>query len=121
MSKPKQRIDAVVVTVKPRRKKLELLGDIKGVLKARVGHPKRRRAQALKQIAKRAGGAKSKSLGGMLKSLRVAQEEGEFGGLQTLRRFQENYPRGKKKSTRQRVDVMDIAWQGGAPGLGKRK
>jgi hypothetical protein len=110
----------VAITVKPRRKKLELPTAKNGTTPPRK--PKRTRptstpkSQRVSALSTRYESACAPE-GRMIESLREAQKEGEFGGLRTVKEFAKKYPRKKGDKKRRKIDIMDKALPGGAPGL----
>ena len=125
---------AVGVTIKPRRKKISLPGP-NGELARDAGAllPKKQRRKRAPTAQLRASQdiARSKeSLGrnvgrkfgpGLVTSLREAQAEGGFGGQSRRSLITERTATRYITTKNRQGDVLDVAWQGGAPGLKGRR
>lgn len=127
----------VVITVKPRRKRLELprghkvagthgsggkrphsaTQESSQAVARPVAKPKRQNSSKKKRATVAAKSDRRK----MVESLREEQQDGRFGGMRTLRKFAESYPRTRSDKQKRKVDIMITAWQGGAPGLKSQK
>lgn len=116
-------IAAIPVTKKPRRKKLLVpkqkpsAADVQKYAEKRRRQKQRRlKEQAERESALRKANARPRPL----RTLTDEQAKALWKGQPTRVVIVEAYPGYKAPKSRD-ADMLDIAWQGGAPGLGKKR